>query len=194
MPEASPQPPRPRIGGLSDLIFGLALSMGAIQMVTTQSPPQNGADLAAVLAAFGFSFLFLINIWNRYTVVMSAMPVETTLLVRLNMLLLFLVVVEPYLFNLMFTNIPSSPAGQAVSSFIAIDVGTMDLVLAYFTHALTDEERNLIPKELMWLFRASRNTLLLGGAHLFFSDLPAWWTIVYMGIPVRVLIWFLAVR
>jgi len=31
--DSSPQIPRPRIEGLSDLIFGLALSIGAFQLV-----------------------------------------------------------------------------------------------------------------------------------------------------------------
>ena len=89
--------PRPRIEGLSDLIFGLALSIGAIQLVG--SAPQSQIQLITALSAFGFSFLILMSFWNRYTTIASAVPIETTIMVRLNTLLLFFVAIEPYLFN-----------------------------------------------------------------------------------------------
>ena len=187
------QVPRPCIQGLSDLIFGLALYIGAIQLITAQSLPQDTAQRAAIIGVFGFSFLILINIWNRYTIVMSAMPVETGALVRLNMMLLFLVVIEPYLSNLMYIQGLGSPIAQQVSSYYAADVGAMNLTLACFTHTLTVEERNLVPKELIGRFRWSRNALLAGSALFFFSDLPAWWTLHDMGDPARVLVWILAV-
>ena len=86
-------PPRPRIEGLSDLIFGLALSIGAIQLVG--NVPKTSTQLVTALAAFGFSFLMLINVWNRYTTIVSLVPIETRGMVRLNILLLFMVAVEP---------------------------------------------------------------------------------------------------
>lgn len=69
------------------------------------------------LLAFGFSSLILINVWNRYTTTMSAMPVEGTLVVRLNMALLFLVTIEPFLFNLLVIRGLGSAIGPDTNEF-----------------------------------------------------------------------------
>ena len=183
----NPQNPRPRIQGLSDLIFGLALSIGAIQLVG--SLPQDQTTLATDLLAFGFSFLILMNVWNRYTTTMSAMPVETAPLVRLNMVLLFLVAIEPFLFNLMVIRGFGSAIGPAVSEYYSFDIAGMNFILAYFAHILTLEEKNLIPRESIHRFRATRNTLILSSAIFLYSALPAFWTVMFAGIPVRIILW-----
>src|SRR5216683_7535019 len=91
------QRPRPRIQSLSDLIFGLALSIGALNLIT--SKPTDTSILFGSIATFGFSFLILIFVWFRYTEVMSVLPVETGRTRALNTAMLFLVAIEPYLFN-----------------------------------------------------------------------------------------------
>ncbi|MGH9920649.1 MAG: TMEM175 family protein, partial [Nitrososphaerales archaeon] len=83
---------------LADLIFGLALSVGAISLVS--NPPPNVGAVYNDLATFGFSFLVLITMWLRYTRIMSVFPLETRRVTNLNILLLFCVSVEPFLFNL----------------------------------------------------------------------------------------------
>src|SRR6266702_7971682 len=70
------QRPRPRIESLTDLVFGLALSIGAISLISNK--PTNPGYLYQAIAAFGFSFLILIQIWFRFTEIMSVLPVETT--------------------------------------------------------------------------------------------------------------------
>ena len=52
--ETKPSVPRPRIEGLSDLIFGLALSIGAIQLVG--NAPKTQGQLLEALTAFAFGF------------------------------------------------------------------------------------------------------------------------------------------
>ena len=183
----TPQVPRPRIQGLSDLIFGLALSIGALQFVG--NPPADAGTLTADLAEFAFTFLVLINVWNRYTSTTSVMPVETPLMIRLNMLLLFLVAIEPFLFGVLFVPGVSTATGAAASLYYSLDVGGMNLILAYFTHLLASEEKNLIPKELMRRYREIRNVLVLGGAIFLVSAIPFFWDIVYAGIPLRIYFW-----
>lgn len=189
MSEATPQIPRPRIEGLSDLIFGLALSIGAIQLIG--NVPKNYGNLVADVAAFGFSFLILINVWNRYTTVMSVLPIETRWVIRLNLALLFLVAIEPFLFNLLV--IPegglASGLGDPVSQFYALDVGGMNLILAYFTHALATEERGLIPRELVGRYRNVRNVLLVSAFLFFVSVLPQFWSYGIAGVPLRIALW-----
>ena len=187
----TPQVPRPRIQGLSDLIFGLALSIGAIQLVGNLPQTHNG--LVTDLSGFAFSFLILISVWNRYSTTMSVMPVETTQLVRLNMLLLFLVAVEPFLFNVLVIRGLGSAIGAEVSEYYSLDIGGMNLVQAYFVHVLASEEKNLIPRDLIRRYKAIRNLLLLTTAIFVASDIPVFWSITLSGLPLRVLLWVLTI-
>ena len=189
MSETTPQIPRPRIQVLSDLIFGLALSIGAVQLVT--SPPTNPGDLTNDIVTFGFSFLILIGVWNRYTATTSVMPVETRLMVRLNMLLLFLVAIEPFLFEVLVSRGFGDPTGVMASLYYGLDIGTMNLVMAYFTHLLAQEERKLIPREMIGRYKAVRDNLVLVAAIFLVSDLPIFGAIYVLGEPLRVILWLL---
>ncbi len=183
--------PRPRIQSLSDLIFGLALSLGAIQFIG--NIPQNHDQLVGALTAFAFSFLILINVWNRYTTIMSAVPVETTLMIRLNMLLLFLVAIEPYLFNVLVFGGFGSALGQEVSAYYGLDIGGMNLVIAYFAHLLTVKEKMLIPSELVDRYKVTRNTLLAGGLIFAASAFPPFGGLMVYSVSLRIVIWLLAI-
>ena len=187
----TPQVPRPRIQGLSDLIFGLALSIGAIQFIGNL--PSDPTTLGYNLLEFGFSFLILINVWNRYTSTTSVMPVERAVLVRLNMLLLFLVAIEPFLLDVLFVRGLGTDVGTAASVYYGLDIGGMNLVLAYFTHILASEEKNLIPRELMGRYRTTRNILIVGASLFLLSDLPIFWGTFVGGLPLRVVIWVLTI-
>ena len=83
------QRPRPRIESLTDLVFGLAPSIGSIILISKQ--PSKPDDLYRAIAWFGFSFLILIQIWFRFTEIMLVLPVQTTWTRVLNTILLFLV-------------------------------------------------------------------------------------------------------
>jgi uncharacterized membrane protein len=186
---ASPQVPRPRIQSLSDLIFGLALSIGAIQLVG--SLPTKPEDLTNDILYFGFSFLIIINVWIRYTTTTSVMPVESPTLVRANILLLFLVAIEPFLFDVLAARGLSSAVGSQASVYYGIDIGSMNLILAYFTHVLTLEEKNLIPRELIHRTKVARNLLLAAAAVFLVSDLPVFYDIIVAGTPLRIWLWVL---
>jgi uncharacterized membrane protein len=192
VPEPSPSPqssappqegktPRPRIQTLSDLIFGLALSIGAITLITTK--PTDLISMTYYIALFGFSFLILALIWIRYTRIMSVFPVEGGILLGLNFLLLFLASIEPYLFNLIVFP-PVKTLEGTFSAAYAVDLGSMNLVLAYFTHEIAKEEANLIRKDLLWSYRLSRNTSLASAALFLFSVLPIF------SIYERFVFWF----
>jgi uncharacterized membrane protein len=90
-------PPKSRIESLSDLIFGLALSIGALTLIG--KPPSDFGQLVQSILFYAFSFLILISVWYGYTRTMSELHTETGSLVKVNILLLFLVSVEPFLFN-----------------------------------------------------------------------------------------------
>ena len=181
--------PRPRIQTLSDLIFGLALSIGALTLIGQQ--PTNFQSVVASLLFYSFSFLILISVWRSYSTILSVLPVETGMLVNLNILLLFTVSIEPYLFNQLF--IISGDFWSSISVLYGLDLAVMFLILAFFSHSLGNEEKNLAPKEDFKRFRLDRNYDLLTAAIFVVSILPVFeFTAVQVaghGIPLRVIVW-----
>ena len=160
--------PRPRIQNLSDLVFGLALSISALTLIGHQ--PTTTSDFASSLGAYGFSFLILISIWQAYSWVTSMLPAETTTLVDLNVILLFFVSIEPYLFNELF--VASGNLLGYVSSTYAVDLTAMFIILAFFLHELTREEKHLVSKTLIAQIKFRRNVTILGGIVLAISIYP----------------------
>src|SRR5436309_4768164 len=92
----APRRPRPRLETLSDLIYGLSLSIGAISLVITNSQSSSASDINRNILEFLFVFLILITSWIIYTSDMSVLPIETRLVTFLNVVLLILVAIIPY--------------------------------------------------------------------------------------------------
>ncbi len=185
--------PRPRIQTLSDLIFGLALSVGATSLLTGK--PADLSALVISLGLFGLSFLILAVVWIRYTKIMSVLPVDTPSISTLNFVLLFLVSIEPYLFSLIDTRQVLGQIDAATATQVyAVDIGFMNLILAYFTHQLTIEEKKLVAEDLLKSFRIHRNLLILTAALFLLSATPIFtleerfviWGISFLTIVVRV--------
>jgi uncharacterized membrane protein len=173
------QRPRPRIESLTDLVFGLALSIGAIILIS--KPPSNPGELFQSIAAFGFSFLILIQIWFRFTEIMSVLPVQTTDTRILNTMLLFLVALEPYLFNtLSLFVVPqqsSTSLYDVTSSVYALDIGAIYGILALFTHILTKEEKKLVAPDFLRRYKLSRNLEILVAIIFLVSAIPQLFTL-----------------
>ena len=124
----------PRLEGLADLVFGLALSIGAVFLIG--SPPNTVPQLAGDVAEFGFSFLVLISVWLRYTRTMSVLRIEARWAVQLNIVLLFLVAIEPFLFNVAFTRATQNAASgfaNLVTAVYAVNLGSLNACLAALT-------------------------------------------------------------
>jgi uncharacterized membrane protein len=182
--------PRPRIQTLSDLIFGLALSIGAITLLSEK--PSSIMGVAISLVGFGWAFLILALVWVRYTRIMSVLPVETGRMIGANMLLLFLVSVEPYLYNLITISsvpLPGQLNSGITTALYAVDMGSIFLILAYFTHELTMEERKLIPRELLRNYRLQTNATIASAALFFLSTLPIFWSVSAFGLQSRFILW-----
>ena len=175
------QKPRPRIESLTDLVFGLALSIGAIGLISNR--PKNSEILVESIAGFGFSFLILISIWFRYTEVMSVLRVEITLTRVLNTTLLFLVAVEPYLFNLLNFN-PSSGLGSLddfASVGFAIDLGSIYAIMASLTSILAKEESGLVAPDMLKKYRRIRNLEIATALIFFLTTIPVFWIVSLPG-------------
>lgn len=187
--------PRPRIETLSDLIFGLALSVGSITLVS--QPPTDVRGIYSDLGTFGFSFLILITIWLRYTRIMSVMPVESRKTTRLNTALLFCVAVEPFLFGLLARPPALAPADRvsfegASSSLFALDLGIMMAILGVFSLTLADEEKAIVNAEFAREFRAEAKSWFVGSAAFLISILPFFFTTSLGPLgPVRYYFWLI---
>ena len=183
-----------RILSLSDLIFGLALSIGAVSALETRPGTILGVFFS--LISFGFSFLILGLVWIRYSRIMSVLPTENTKIVATNMVILFLVSIEPYLFNLLNTSAYTPSLGQlnsaSTTTLYALDLGCLLLVIAYFIHELTVEDRRLIPRDLMKEYRLMMYTSLVGAFMFLASALPVFWSVIVISsptVPLRYVMW-----
>lgn len=173
--------PRPRIQTLSDLIFGLALSIGALALIGQQ--PTSAQQVYVALGQYGFSFIILVGVWRAYSNIMSVLPVETGRMTSLNVILLFLVSIEPYLYNLVLVFTDENWNG--VSTVFSLDLGLMFLILAIFSHSLTNEERKLVPQNLLRKWRIVRDFQLLAALIFIASMAPIFYTTIAFSIPVE---------
>jgi uncharacterized membrane protein len=192
--------PRPRIESLSDLVFGLALSIGAFALVSNPTTTDQGYYKDVV--TFGFNFLVLITVWIRYTRIMSTLPVETATTMLLNVVLLFTVSLEPYIFNILRSaNALSSPTislFETASSSYGVDLGAMMFIMGVFTLALADEEKRLVPESMLARLR-SESTLWFVSCGIFLaSALPFFGrievgTVLLSGLSLRMIMWLAAI-
>ena len=182
--------PRPRIESLSDLIFGLALSVATISLII-KLPKTPGGILFDVVE-FGFSFLILISVWVSYTSIMSVLPLEEMTTVILNIVMLFLVSIEPYLFylNVVFDFSGHPALLDAASIAYALDMAGLMAILALFTHQLTIEDRKLLPQNLLAKYRRIRTIMFFSAGLFALTIAPIFWSWTILSTPLRFYLWF----
>ncbi|HUB92668.1 MAG TPA: hypothetical protein VL945_01790 [Candidatus Saccharimonadales bacterium] len=177
------------IEALSSIVFGIALSIGTFTFITSDTKLVTGNILT-----FAFSFLILIYIWLRYTKILELIKVETNLEMVLNILMLFLVVIEPYLFNQVQINalpLGSSSALGYTSFLFGIDIAVLMFALAaIYTLGLRDYRD--IRREIIRHYDYIRNGLFVIGLIFVFADLPVVWNHYIYGIQLRFALWFIS--
>jgi uncharacterized membrane protein len=183
--------PRLKIQSLSDLIFGLALSIGALTLISQK--PTNLLEIELSLVYFGFAFYVLSSVWARYSRIMSVLPVESGPVIAINVMLLFLVSIEPYLYNLMIGSSNAPPPGQlylgTTTSLFAVDMGLMLLILAYLSSQLAVEEKKLVPKELFRAYKLQTYASVITAGLFLVSILPVFWSLTVFGLQARFFLW-----
>ena len=177
--------PRPRIQNLSDLIFGLALSISALTLIGQQATTIH--QIYVSLALFVFSFLILMSVWRLYSSITSVLPSETSFLTTLNIILLLLVSVEPYLFNELFAQ--GSSLFTPVSNIYAFDLAAMFVIIAFFQHSLASEKKKLVSTNLLERYKFERNMSLTVAAIFIVSMAPFF---AGINILLRVALWLTA--
>ncbi|WXG44029.1 MAG: TMEM175 family protein [Promethearchaeati archaeon SRVP18_Atabeyarchaeia-1] len=180
--------PTPRIETLSDMIFGLALSIAAFALI--DMPPTDLNEILGDIVLFGFNFLVLISVWLRYSAIMSVLPVETRLAMLLNVALLFLVGIEPYTFNLvsLIGSFSSSQLDEYASVVYALDMAGLMLLLASFSHVLSTGKKLVTPPRAL-RYHKVRNVLFLSAVLFLITLLPQFWEMRVNGAPIRFYLW-----
>jgi len=187
--------PRPRIESLADLIFGVSLGIGSLVLISAL-PTSNG-EINSHIAAFVFTFLILITAWIIYTTDMSVLPVETNTVTFLNIALLLLVALVPYLLNGVelvnssLTVAEASSIRDYSSTLFALDLTGILLILATFAHVISMEEKKLVDPEFAALFRNGRNRMLVLAVIMGATVLPFFWQVTWFGTPLRLYAWYL---
>ncbi|MDA4129079.1 MAG: hypothetical protein OK422_06475 [Thaumarchaeota archaeon] len=187
--------PRPRIEQLADLIFGLSLSIGSIALIANS--PTDPSEINSHILAFAFTFLLLITAWLIYTTYMSVLPFEVRSITFLNVGLLLLVALVPYLLNsvelvnLSLTPVAASAIRDYSSTLFALDLAGILVILATFAHVISVEEKKLVAPELTTLFRNGRNRMSVLAIVMAISVAPQFWQWTILGAPARLYVWYL---
>lgn len=186
--------PRPRIETLADLIFGVSLGIGSLVLIGNS--PSTSGEINGHIAAFGFTFLLIITAWIIYTTDMSVLPVETRAVTFLNVVLLLLVALVPYLLNGVELNTSLSASESSAirdyfSTLFAADLAGILFILATFAHVISTEEKRLVAPEFATLFRNGRNRMFVLGVVMAITILPVFWQLTWLGIPLRMYLWYL---
>lgn len=172
-------------------VFGLAVAIGTLSLITRV--PARPFGMVIDIAEFGFSFLILISVWLGYWNIMSALPLEDNTIVILNVALLFLVGIEPYLFylNITFDLLSHELLLNYASILYALDMAGLVTIVALFTHQLAREEKGLVPKESLAKYKRVRNTLFISAALFLVTVLPIFWSLRLWDLPMRFYFWFI---
>ncbi len=177
------------IESLSSIVFGIALSIGTFTFITNDS-----RLLGINLLTFAFSFIILIYIWLRYTKILELIKVETNLEMLLNIVMLFLVIVEPYLFNQVQVNafpLGTYSALQYTSFLFGADIAALMFTLALI-YILGLNDYKELDRNIVARYDYIRNDLLVTGAIFVISDLSFVWNHFLFGIQIRFVFWFIA--
>jgi hypothetical protein len=176
---------------VAKMLFGLAIAISAIPLLLRL--PAKPFGIVVDIAEFGFSFLILVSVWLGYWNITSVLPLEDRSTVALNLGLLFLVSIEPYLFylNITFDLVSHELLLNAASTLYALDMTGLMLILALFTQELAKEERELVPKESLVRYKRVRDILFISAALFAITILPPFWTTKLLDQPIRFYFWFI---
>ena len=174
-----------RIEGLSDLVFGLALSIGSLALINMDINDVD--DILRGIFWFIIGFMIIVSVWMSYTKIMAERTVETELDLRLNLLLLMLVSLEPFLLYMLTLE---DSANVRLSDFAtmtyAIDIGLVMLVLGLFQHKIVSKGEGEINKR-------ERNSHLVVASIFLISALPFFWDFTVFNTKGRYLMWMFIV-
>ncbi|HEY3421396.1 MAG TPA: TMEM175 family protein [Methanomassiliicoccales archaeon] len=176
-----------RIEGLSDLVFGLALSIGSLAMIN--QTVNDYTDVLEGILGFVFGFMIIVGVWVSYTKIISEIKVETEMDFRLNLALLMLVAIEPYLLYLLGHDDPKIL--DFGSTAYAINIALIMLILAAMYNRRPSTEQS---EETIVSNRLDRNRFISIALIFLVSALPYFWMPnAIFDMNLRFLIWVLTI-
>jgi uncharacterized membrane protein len=182
-----------RIENLSDLVFGLALSIGSIVLIADL--PQTPTEMVTGIGLFASSFLIIIWIWTGYTRAMASLSFNAEGTFACNLLLLFCVALEPYTY---YVTVESGLVLQKfASSAYAIDLGAMMMALAglkYLGLRMVKRDERKPGQARQERFQSMNRVMVTQtavGVLFFVSALPFFWVSVAVGGYLRYDIWYI---
>ena len=131
--------------------------------------------------------MILILVWTDYSEVMAVLPIETHVALNLNMLMLFLVVLQPYLLYLL--NQTGEQLIEFASVIYALDLGGLMVISGFFHHELSVEEKKLVPAESSSSYKRASRLLFISAAWFFLTALPQFWSLEIYDTPIRFYLW-----
>jgi uncharacterized membrane protein len=148
------------IEDLSNIVFGLALTVGTLTLI---KPSEDSfTELISILGNFGLSFLVLLWFWWLYNRTMKDMAMDRQVKYVLNIVLLFLVIIEPYLLTIVST--------VSGATAYAINLGTAMMIFVAFWH-LKLKETSPSDEVKRQTLRRGRNTMILSALVFYASTL-----------------------
>jgi hypothetical protein len=107
--------------------------------------------------------------------------------------MLFLISLEPYLFNVV--TLYGHPTELLVvdyaSIFYALNMAGLMAILGFFTNELAIEERKLIAPDLLRAVRKARNAMFIAAVLFLSTIIPQFWTWRIQDVPLRFCLWLL---
>jgi len=170
----------------------LSLSIGAISLVLTNAQSSTVSDINRNVLEFLFVFLLLITSWIIYTSDMSVLPIETRLVTFLNVVLLILVAIFPYLFDQVVSTFNPDSVQEYASILFTADLAGTLVIMATFAHIIAREEEHLVDGEIMIRFRTARNRMSVLTVVVLLS-LATPWDWLFLGVHVRLLVWYVPI-
>ena len=162
------------------------MAIDAIALLPTSAATPG--DMNSRILIFSFAFLFLITAWLIYTTYTSVLPVDTPPVTFLNVALLLLVALIPYLLN--NVELGDNPGIRDYSSSLfALDLSGILAILAILAHILGVEENRLVPPDAAKLFRNGRNRMIVLAILMAVSIAPPFWETTFLGIEARIYLW-----
>ncbi|NNN17155.1 MAG: DUF1211 domain-containing protein [Thermoplasmata archaeon] len=166
-----------RVEALGDMIFGLALSITAIQLAF--APPNNPVEVVGYIAEFVVSFGLLVWIWTSYTRITERITVEREKLLLLSALLLMLVSLEPYLLFIVWSGVflgRDQTLLDLSSIAWSLDVALMFLILGLMMRQGILHPAHEVPSALSHEIQNLIHWRYVSAALIALAILPVFWS------------------
>ena len=120
-------------------VFALTLGLGAFSLSTI--PRENLLDVLSAVATFAMSFFYIVIIWLVHSRFFDEYPLNDEVFLGLNFVILFLVVISPFLSQSIFY---SPILREEMSLLLAVDMMGIYIILGILHQRYLGQNRDTI--------------------------------------------------